>query len=347
MKGLYTSLDERERSAIAVDVVFRRNARFIAERVIALLEPELLAGEVMPDVELLQLLVRRVLARRLKRLSEAGESLIEKRQQAAELKQTSAAETRDTRALVVDLRAAFKGFFGTRRAANFLGLRGATSRDPVEIQRQAKRAVARLLDPDRELPAARLATGLDRQSLARPIKKHADAMADAETGLVSARKRVDMALFMKDQALADYNDLFVKITTLFEGLYRLVDMEVLARKVRPSGHRKGRTFADVQRRRKKPRKTAAKTASPVAKVEAALVAPAARRKEAVAPAARIGDVVPEVRERTAPPLELVPTEREVLELEVQPGRRRSPGRRARLPRFEPLRRVLRVLRRSG
>ena len=325
MKGFFTSLDERERSAAEVDGVFRSNAALTAEKMIEWLEPELLQGETMPDVELLQLLVQRALARRSAALSEAGETLLELRQEVQEEKAAAVDAAREARAQVVDLRAAFKGFFGTRRASNFLGLRGATSRDPIALEKQARRAAARLRDETRELQPARLAVGeLDRESLARPLEHRADALDEAETRLVSARKHADMAQLLKDRALADYNETFVRVTTWFVGLYRLVGLNYLARAVRPSGHRKGRTFADVQRRRKKPRNKAgedstASTAEKVTDVRALPAAVEARPLEIAAP-----EVEPEVIEVAT----------------VESGR-------ARLLPFAPLRRALRFFGRPG
>ncbi len=337
MKGMYTSLIERERSAESVDTAFRRYARFTGKRWRELLKPELREGETMPDVELLQLLMQRALARRCRRMSEAGEALLDERQDAAEQQKAAAAEAGRTRTYVRDLRTTLQGRFGRERTSDFLGLRGATRRDPVDLQRQADRAVRRLRDEQKALPAAGLgAKELDRESYAAPLADHAAALRQARVRVTAAGKRVDYALVIKDRALEDYNDVFFKVTTWFEALYRLIGFEAAAREVRPSGHRKGRTFLDVQRRRKKPRKKAAgKTAGGDTTGDTATDASPAENPTEESPAA------PAALE--AIPAEIVPARVGPAVIEVAAVESRP----ARLLPFEPLRRALSIFRRSG
>lgn len=148
---------DREVSVTSLLSRSRRWGPSTAARLEELLRSELAEGETLPDLEILQELFRRALARRWRRLATAEETHHKARERRREALADLDDAVRGLYRRMVDLRRILKGVFGVAASRRLLSLRGDTSRDPVVLLRQAARAAARLrigLDPCRRPPAS-------------------------------------------------------------------------------------------------------------------------------------------------------------------------------------------------
>ncbi len=271
MQAFFKALIDRDKSFQEVASAARVYEDQAADLVAEVLAPELEEGEEMPDLRLLQRLARRALERRHRRLETAGENLQDQQVRVRVSREDLDGVTGAGHDVLAGLRLAFKGFFGKARSENFLGVRGETSRAPLPLGRQLNRAAARLLDDERELPAAKLAIkNFRRTDQARQLAARSAALSDAFKRWTAATKEADGLLVEKQRALEDYDGTFVKIAGWFAAFYQLAGREPWARGVRPSGHRKGRTIASLKIGR--PRKKRAR--APKAEAAAATPPPA-------------------------------------------------------------------------
>ena len=128
---------ERMKSAVTVVTASTRWARSTAAELADFLGPELEDGETMPDLELLQKLFGRALARRWNLLEAADQAHLSA---AARHRRSLAERGTALKKLyrgVVDLRMLIGSVLGAASARRLLGLRGKTSLDPVVLLRQA------------------------------------------------------------------------------------------------------------------------------------------------------------------------------------------------------------------
>ncbi len=242
-------LIDRHKSLTEVVSTGRRFARSTARALKKLVTPVQEEGRPLPDFAYAKRLLAAALERRWDRLAADDEALNDAEMHRHALIDQRDGEVQVLRREVVDLRLVLRGRFGAEPAKNFSGLRGETSYDPVVLQRQADRAVTRLRDLSRPLPAARLRTsGAMRLRWAAPVADGAEALRATVTRVIGSFKRVDFVRLERQRALADFNDSFVTVAGWFEAVYRLVGRHDLADRVRPSKKYPGLTFLRGKKR---------------------------------------------------------------------------------------------------
>ncbi len=251
-------ITDRQKSVADVLATHRRFARSNARALEDLVAPVLQAGKPMPDFVYLQQLLADSLDLRWRRLSEADEACHDAQAERHALIVVRDGEVALLYREVVDLRTIVRGRFGAAPSKNFIGLRGDTSRDPVLIQRQADRAVARLSDAGRNPPPSKLppsfhsrasgATLAARRRWALPVAEAAGALRATVARVTTAAKVADAAGLERRRALAGFNDAFVLIAGLFEAIYRVIARPDLAEGVRPSKQYPGLTYKRGKRR---------------------------------------------------------------------------------------------------
>ncbi len=137
---------ERKKSATTVVMASTRWASPTAAELADFLGPELEDGETMPDLELLQKLFGRALARRWNLLEAADEAHISAAVRHRRSLAERGAALKKLYRVVVNLRMLICGVSGVAPTRRLLGLRGRISLDPVVLLRQAGRTVDRLLE---------------------------------------------------------------------------------------------------------------------------------------------------------------------------------------------------------
>ncbi|MCP3958929.1 MAG: hypothetical protein GY719_13840 [bacterium] len=232
---------ERKKAAAIVTAASRCWAAPTTAEVAELLRPELAEGETLPDLELLQELFGRALARRWQRLESADQAHLRATEDRDHSNGENAAALAKLYRRVVDLRRFLRGVFGGGAARRLLGVAGATSRDALVLLRQAGHAVARLGDTSRGLPSACVElTSYDRSRWAAPVEAAAETLRWASARATGAAKRLEAAVADRRRAIADFNDVFVLAAGWLEGTYRAAGRADRAELVRPSRRRRGR-----------------------------------------------------------------------------------------------------------
>ncbi len=243
----------RKKSATAVVAASRRWAAAAAESLAELLRPELAEGESLPDLQLLQELLGRALARRWRRLETAEQA----RDQARDRRRQQVGEKIVARAVlyrrVVDLRRVLRGVFGGAACRRLLGIAGETSRDDVLLLRQARHLVARLAAPPGELPAALFQpTAGEMARWAAPVEAAIEDLQKASALAATGVKEAEAADAELGRSIADFDSVLVRVASLLTGVHTGAGREQRARAVRPSRRRLGRLLTDDDRAGKSP-----------------------------------------------------------------------------------------------
>lgn len=242
---------DRHKAVLTVVSTSRRLAGFVARQLEDLLAPELEDSRPMPDFEYVQQLLCSALERRWQTLSGADEDLQDARSERHELVGRRAVDVGRLRRELIDLRNLLRGRFGARPSQSLIGVRGRTGRDPVVLLRQADRAVARLRDAERPLPPSKVPIAAGQRSRwARPVAQAAERLRATARALGEAFKRADLARTLRQRALEDFNQVFVRVAGFFEAIYLVIGRQDLAEKVRPARRRPGKTLLQDRPNRK-------------------------------------------------------------------------------------------------
>ena len=236
---------DRKRSATAVITASHTWAPATAESLAELLRPELAEGETLPDLELLQRLFGRALARRWRCLESSDQSHVKARERAGRHRGERASALAALYRRVVDLRRLLRGIFGAAPARRLLGLAGETSRDEVVLLRQAEQSTARLGDACRALPPACFTPAAgDRARWTAPVEAATETLRSAGARASRTIKEMEAAAADRRRALAAYNDVFARVAGWLECSYRAAGHDPYADLVRPSKRRPGRLLKD-------------------------------------------------------------------------------------------------------
>ena len=136
-----------------------------------------------------------------------------------------------------------KGILRPRRARLVPALCGETARDPRQLIQQTDDCLSWAAGFAEPPPGAEDWTAMTPRL--QSLRDELDAALDTIDGAAAA---VDMALELRDRAIVEYDDRYLKGTRLLERFFRLLGMPSLAAAVRP--HRK--VTAHVGRPAKKP-----------------------------------------------------------------------------------------------
>ncbi len=138
-----------------------------------------------------------------------------------------------------------EGLFGTRQGFPMLAVAGETPRDPRGLVNQVRETVDFLQKPKVELPPLDLdGFQIDLSATATQLKGEADELDQVLAELDRARKDAEVSRQAKNDAIDQFDDVFLWVGRALESYFHLAGMHELAERVRPSTRRPGRRAAD-------------------------------------------------------------------------------------------------------
>jgi len=233
----------------SVEIYGARAAQALGDTLHPFLEP----GQEPVDVgTLLRQLVEGILEARDK-LVRADETNIIEQGEDLEPRRRRDALAKELAHRIGRLRATVENIFHRGATAEFLGIKGRTSQDPVRLHRQGQRIVATLSAPDVSWPAASFAgIAFTPSACAEALRPWVEALTQALRDITRARRNAEAALLKKNQALEHFDRTFLDSAQIIEGLFRMAGMEKVARRVRRPRPRRPSEIAAARHKKKAP-----------------------------------------------------------------------------------------------
>jgi len=227
------SVNMRQKIAVAFYSLLEAQAAEVGRAIEHRLRPLLRAGETLPDVVLVLVLMARMVAAAVAKLVESHRARETELDDGVEPR-----EQRDLAALVVrrklvDLRTLAAAFFGRRRGSDVLGLAGSTAEvvQPERLWRQARAAVDRLLDPRLEAPGISLACAFDPVALARNLAPDVAALRQGLDAVERRHLKADRTLAAKEDAMGELDSVQRASVLVMKGFLALAGRPDLARRL--------------------------------------------------------------------------------------------------------------------
>lgn len=230
-----------QKSSRSVSAAIKTHGPAIAEKIEQRLAGVLEAGEKMPDVGLLFVLLDRVSQSELKALTAFDEHLEFERIDDANARSGRVLAARDLSKFVSDLAAGVTYIFGDKTREPLL-LTGSTPTDPTKLVEQAARIATALTKT--VLPAPRPGMTFDAHAEAQTLRDLTARLTAAIKLADEEPRQTERALLTRDDAARTYNIGFTRITSIFELMCEFADEPELASRVRRTASKPGRTLED-------------------------------------------------------------------------------------------------------
>ncbi len=142
---------------------------------------------------------------------------------------------------VAGIRDTFRGACGPG-VVEELGFALRTPVQPAELHEQAEHLLARLSNPDLELPAIRFkGVILDPPSVVEEMKPLVEGLGLALDDVSQGERETEAMKIAKDEALSAYDRTFLWVASSAESLFKMAELPEIAKRVRPSNRRNGVT----------------------------------------------------------------------------------------------------------
>ncbi len=195
-------------------------------------------GETAPaQEELRQILLGRWLRQVRERLVTADEAHQKEVRKERSLRRRRDDSATEIRSKMLDIRTTFERVYGAGLTAEVVGLESDIPRDPVVLERYARRVVDVMADPELVLPAPRvkgstMGPGEVVEEISPPLEILGAALDEHEP----QKRRTQVALHEKRDALEAFNFAVGRISRYLQALCYLAGMDFHAERVRQSSH---------------------------------------------------------------------------------------------------------------
>jgi hypothetical protein len=185
------------------------------------------------DWGMLQELVARELEQRRRQLLETANAYERKVHEEPKLRKEREAVARAAYDRFVTVRKVLEAVAGRPAALDVLGVAGATPQRPAALLERMREAIVRLRRPER-LPTELDMPGMtqDWGRLADALSQAADRLEEVLTRQRRKRRDAELALLERQRAREAFNNTYVGLTKVLDGLYIAADERELAERLR-------------------------------------------------------------------------------------------------------------------
>ena len=144
----------------------------------------------------------------------------------------------------IQARHAVEHLHGVHRGFQAVGVTGPTLRDPAGLMKQVRETVDFFEAPKVPLAIRLDGVQVDLPAVARQLSAGATGLQATITEVARAQKQAEETRLAKNDAIDEYDHVYLYVGRTLEGLFHLAGMHELAERVRPSTRRPGRREAD-------------------------------------------------------------------------------------------------------
>ena len=230
---------DRQKNANVLTAALKKHAARAGSRFSDLVRPYLQEGEEIPDLVFFQELLQRHLAAVHEDLVAVDDLHHQEQQDDQAVREARDLAVSDLTALLVRLRFIVKGVCGADSCGKVLDLEGAVPRDPVVLQRYARRVVERLESGSLGAQKSILeGVSIDVAPWIRLIEEPLGRLEEALGQLSDESRDTIESQLAKNAQMADYDRAYRSSARILENVFRFVGMDELAARVRPPSHRR-------------------------------------------------------------------------------------------------------------
>ncbi len=232
------TVTDAQKLATAIEAASVEVAPQVAPALEKTFAPWVRDGETAPtQEELRQILLgrwTRQVRDRLVTADEAHQKEVRKERSLRRQRDDSATEIRSK---MLDIRTTFERVYGAGLAAEVVGLESDIPRDPVVLERYAQRVIDVMSDDDLVLPAPRVkGSSMGPEEVAEELSPPLEILGEALDGHEPQKRRTQVALHEKREALEAFNFATGRIARYLQALCYLAGMDFHAERVRQSSH---------------------------------------------------------------------------------------------------------------
>ncbi|MCP3963924.1 MAG: hypothetical protein GY719_39310 [bacterium] len=229
-------LTHRQKDMLELVASIRSYKGRVAEALRESLAPGLREGETLPDHEISLELIGRSVERAFDRLMKLDDEYDEtKNQLTATRREVKRLVRKELYPQAVSVRRAIDSAFGKPRGALIHTFTGRTPRVPDRLTTHVQRALTRLRDPKRELPATRLPGELvDREGWIRRLDKPLRELVDAKKLRGRLESEVESLHLWRQRTMNEFDTEFAEALAHVESTFRLAGLgDQLIKNLRP------------------------------------------------------------------------------------------------------------------
>ncbi len=232
------TVTDAQKIAAALEAASVEVAPQVAPALEATFAPWVEEGETAPaQEELRQVLLGRWLRQVCERLVAADEAHQREVRKERSLRRQRDDSATGIRGTMLDIRTTFERVYGAGLAAEVVGVESDIPGDPVVLQRYALRIVEVMRDDELVLPAPRVkGSAMGPEDVVDELLPPLEVLGEALEKHEPQKRRTQVALREKREALAAFNFAVGRIARYLEALCYLAGMDFHAERVRKSSH---------------------------------------------------------------------------------------------------------------
>lgn len=229
---------DRQKLSESLEASASTHASDVSQRVIEVLSTVLDEGETVPDLEIIQILVGRLVAKVRGHMVEVDRQHLDEVVKDRGLRRRRDDAAKDLRRTVLRIRDSFDGAYGPGRCEEILGFGTSIPQDPMLLRQLAATGVEYLTDAEFELPPMELdGVTWKPDAFAEQLKTPLAVLEEAQAQLSREDRKSNKSIEVKNQAIDDFDGTSRRCFKFFEGLYSLAGEDLLAERVRPTSRR--------------------------------------------------------------------------------------------------------------
>ncbi len=229
---------DRQKLSESLEASAFTHAADVNQRANDVLSAVLAEGETVPDLEIIQILTGRLIAKARTHMVTVDRVHLDEIVKDRGLRRQRDKAAASLRRTVLRIRDSFDGAYGPGRCEEILGFGTRIPQDPMLLRQLAAAGIEYLTAPGFELPPMELEGVVWSPELfANQLQAPFESLGAAQTQLSREDRKSNKTIKRKNEAIRDFDDVYRRNAKFFEGLYTLVHEDLLAARVRPTDRR--------------------------------------------------------------------------------------------------------------
>ncbi len=229
---------DRQKLSESLEASAVTHAADVNQRANDVLSAVLAEGETVPDLEILQILGGRLIAKARGHMVEVDRVHLDEIVKDRGLRRQRDEAAANLRRTVLRIRDSFDGAYGPGRCEEILGFGTRIPQDPMLLRQLAATGIEYLGAAGFELPPMELdGVNWSPELFANQLRTPLEKLESAQAQLSREDRKSNKTIHEKNQAIDEFDEVSRRGAKFLEGFYTLVREDLLAARVRPTDRR--------------------------------------------------------------------------------------------------------------